>query len=250
MKVYVETTSDKITKKVRTLMKKPVIKLNIFYSALLVLLYCGFWLGWYSNSIGFALGFGIAVVAIAGIIFLIFGRKTPVTIIFGLSTGIGVGLTISAFFLHFDLEPSRFFGLVLLIFLGIKCLQAFVCAHIPFKRIFIVSFIALEITATILVCVFADLDYALMSQIAFGLAVGIFLSLGQIGFFSRKNPEDTWKNAAMGLLIGYAIIFLIVISIIFEGGGLEGIGDLSSGGPDVSKKKKIEEQIVQTTKFK
>ena len=222
----------------RELIKKPATKLNIFYIALVVILYGGFWFGFYLLNIEWAIGLGVAVVVIPLILFAIFNKSTSAAVVLGLLTGVGLGLCISAYFLHANLNPSKFFGLVLLILIGIKCLQAYICSVIKYKRTYLAIFAVVEVAAAIVVLVYASIDPALMSQIAFSIGIGVFLSLGQIGYFSKKRSFDSWRNAAVGLFIGYIILFLLIISLISgEGDGV----DLSGFGGEVgngSKKKK------------
>lgn len=201
------------------LFNKPVTKLNIMYCILLAALYAGFWIGYYFLTVGWSLGLGIAITVIPLVFFIIYRKKTAVAIIFIIATGLGLGLCISAFFLHKELIPSKFFGLVILIFLGIKCLQAFICSIIAYKKLLIMGFVFVEILAVILLLANIEIfDAALKAQVIFALAISIFLSLGHIGFFSKEYSLNSWRNAAIGLLIGYIIIVIIIICLIAEDG--------------------------------
>jgi len=220
------------------LIKKPVTKLNIMYLVLLVALYGGFWLGFYLLTIGQALTVGIVIVFFHLCFFILHKKNTVVALTFIITTGIGLGLCISAYFLHSELIPSRFFGLVLLIFAGIKCLQSFICSIIKYKKIFIACMIALEIIAIIILLINIHFEPALIAHILFALAISIFLSLGHIGFFMRNYHKNSWRNAALGLLIGYIIIVLLIIFLITEGNSAEGLEGLAAIGDDSNREKK------------
>lgn len=175
---------------------------------------------------------------------------------------IGIGFTISAFFLITKIVPSRFFGLVLLIMLGYKIVQLVIGEFFQntlkskwlFRTLYIFCLI-LEIIGAILIAVYAWQAEPIMWQVFYALLLCIFYSFGQL-YLRKQTKKNFWDVASMAYLLGFVFIFVIAIIIlsIFGGDGsidLGGLGDLGPVGNDKKKRKKLDgSQILDDSIFK
>lgn len=236
------------------LKKSGYIKLVAIYFGAVALLYAGFWLGYYNLTNWQGVIISASLVVLSCIALAIFRDKTAFAIQLCVVVSFSLGMAISTFFVILKIEPSRFFGLVLLIMLGYKILQTFIISKIPFKKSFSIICIILEIIACTVFGVFAQKDAGLYSQIAFSCAVAVFLSFGQIALY--QGAENAfWRTIALSFVLGFVyivvIMVLIIISIASEDGSfLEVFGDGLTFGNNKKKKPNELLSIERKHKFK
>jgi len=161
---------------------------------------------------------------------------------------IAIGIIMSAVFLQNDIEPSRFFGLVLLIMLGIKIGQLlfgeFLINALGAKwlfSIFTVLFILAEIAACFYIIPILINNDAIGLQLLFTGLLCVFYSLGQI-HVRKKWGKTFWDEAAVAYMYGF--IYVIVVAVIAgvviatKGEALQGVGDIGSLDFSSNKKRK------------
>lgn len=231
----------------RRLLSNSESKIILLYIFTTALIYCFFWVGYYFLPFASAVVLSVVLTVLMGIVYAIFRKTTLMPILFVAVLSSSIGLIISSFFTATSIVPSRFFGLVLVIMLAYKSLQAFVGAKIKSRKLYYAFFtvsIALEIIALICVCVAAFINAGLYWQIFFTLTLCFFYSCTQI-YFRKHKDENLWKFVANAYLLGFIFIFilviLLVISMLLEDG--EPLGALFEGigagiDSDINPKKK------------
>lgn len=166
-----------------------------------------------------------------------------------------IGIVMSAVFLQQNIVPSRFFGLVLLIMLGIKIGQLlfgeFLLNTLKAKWLFsffTAGFILAEIAACFYIIPIFLNDAAIGLQLLFTGLLCVFYSLGQI-HVRKKWGKSFWDEAAVAYMYGfiYVIVVLVIVGIMIatKGEALEGVGDI---GIEIGSSKAKKKKPVQSSK--
>ena len=229
----------------RKLFDNNEVRIILIYIITTAIIYASFWIGYYFMPFWVALGVSIVLFAVGGALYAVFRKYywSPMAYVFALSAGIG--LAVSLLFIALPIVPSKFFGVVLLIMLGYKILQAVFGAIVKQRLasyIMLIVCLLAELVACIIVGVVAYADAGLYWQIFFALLLCFFYSCAQI-YLRKCGKENFWHNAAIAYLLGFVFIFVLVVllvismlaedgaplGILFEAGG-EGIGGALSDG--------------------
>lgn len=223
-----------------------MLKLTVLYCVTLGILYGAFWCGYYWIEGWWGIGLAVFMVAATSVLLALFTKKSWSAIVSCLSVSAGIGLSVSTFYVVLEVEPSRFFGLVLLAVLLYKSLQNFFMAGLKHKKLITFLVIALEVLLAVIFFARMASNKGLNSQIGFACVTAIFLSFGQLTLY-KCGANDMWRTIALSYVIGFVFIVvfivLLIISILAEdGSALElleafSFGDVGSSGGGKQKKR-------------
>lgn len=193
-------------------------------------------------------GIGGGILIVCAIIAIIVKKKSYLFVT--LINAVAVGIAISSLYTHFNFSPPVWQTALVAIGTAIIFCVFLLLTKTPlFKRHYVICgivFLTLVLTAEILCMVF-------VSPYVFGFALFLFMTLaGHVLSLSSSanNFDELIKNLTICSFTVLILAVIIVILIISQGDGADGLGDFLSGAsPTRAKRRKLDPYNFELLKY-